>query len=102
MPQCVVDDARRTDLTRPDERLPHAVLLVLGDGLDGVIEPIAEHEEDGMRHPLIWAREVGASRVVYDALGHDTRSYDSPEHRELLTRALDWLSRVPAPTFDAS
>ena len=70
--------------------------------LDGVIEPIAEHEEDGMRHPLIWARELGASRVVYDALGHDTRSYDSPEHRELLTRALDWLSRVPAPTFDAS
>jgi hypothetical protein len=70
--------------------------------LDGVIEPIAEHEEDGMRHPLIWARELGASRLVYDALGHDTRSYDSPEHRELLTRALDWLSRVPAPTYDAS
>jgi len=70
--------------------------------LDGVIEPIAEHEEDGMRHPLVWARELGHSRIVYDALGHDARSYDSAEHRELLTRALGWLSRVPAPIFDAS
>ena len=68
--------------------------------LDGVIEPIAEHEEQGMRHPLVWARELGHSRIVYDALGHDVRSYDSPEHRELITRALEWLSRVPAPTFD--
>ena len=68
--------------------------------LDGVIEPIAEHEEQRMRHPLVWARELGHSRIVYDALGHDVRSYDSPGHRELITRALDWLSRVPAPTFD--
>ena len=84
-----------TDFTVFDERYS-------GLRLDGVIEPIAEHEEDGMRHPIVWAREVGPSRVVYDALGHDVRSYDSAEHRELLIRALDWLSRVPAPTFDAS
>ena len=70
--------------------------------LDDVIEPIAEHEEGGMRHPLVWARELGHSRLVYDALGHDTRSYESAEHRELLTRALHWLSRVPAPTFDVT
>ena len=67
-----------------------------------MIEPIAEHEEDGMRHPLIWARELGHSRLVYDGLGHDARSYESTAHRELLIRALDWLSRVPAPTFAAS
>lgn len=70
--------------------------------LDAVIEPIAEHEEGGMRHPLVWARELGRSRIVYDALGHDVRSYESAAHRDLLTRALDWLSHVPAPTFDAS
>lgn len=69
--------------------------------IEGVIEPIAEHEEGGMRHPLVWARELGHSRLVYDALGHDTRSYDSVEHRELLGRALDWLSRVPAQVFHA-
>lgn len=89
----VADDL--TDFTVIDERYS-------GLRLTGTIEPIAEHEEGGIRHPLIWAREVGHSRVVYDALGHDSRSYDSTEHRDLLTRAVDWLSRVPAPTFDAS
>ncbi len=69
--------------------------------IEGVIEPIAEHEEGGMRHPIIWARELGHSRLVYDALGHDARSYDSAAHRELLGRALDWLSRVPAQVFNA-
>jgi type 1 glutamine amidotransferase len=84
-----------SDFTVLDERYA-------GLRLDGVIERIAEHEEDGMRHPIIWARELGRSRVVYDALGHDARSYESAEHRDLLTRALQWLSHVPAPTFDAS
>ena len=32
---------------------------------------------------MIWAREHGG-RVVYDGLGHDARSYDSPAHRDLL------------------
>jgi hypothetical protein len=84
-----------SDFTVFDERYSGLRLL-------DVIEPIAEHEEDGIRHPLIWARELGHSRLVYDALGHDARSYDSAAHRALLDRALVWLSRVPAPTFDAS
>lgn len=71
-----------------------------GMPLTGVIEPIAEHEEDGVRHPLVWARELGHSRLVYSGLGHDARSYASPEHRDLLHRALRWLREVPAPTFD--
>ncbi|MFB9310833.1 hypothetical protein BJY17_003351 [Agromyces hippuratus] len=66
--------------------------------LDDVIEPIAEHEHDGIRHPLVWAREFGRSRLVYDALGHDARSYDSAGHRALLAASLAWLARVPAPT----
>jgi type 1 glutamine amidotransferase len=66
--------------------------------LHDVVEPIGEHEEGGSRHPLIWAREFGPSRLVFDALGHDTRSYDSEGHRALIARALEWLSHVPAPT----
>ncbi|MFC9558884.1 ThuA domain-containing protein [Agromyces sp. NPDC056965] len=66
--------------------------------LDDVIEPIAEHEHDGVRHPLVWAREFGRSRLVYDALGHDGRSYGSAGHLALLAASLDWLARVPAPT----
>lgn len=79
------------DFTLEDERYT-------GLRLHDVIEPIAEHEEGGFRHPLVWAREFGRSRLVYDALGHDPRSYDSAGHRALIARALEWLSHVPAPT----
>ncbi|GAA1055214.1 hypothetical protein GCM10017608_31470 [Agromyces luteolus] len=79
------------DFTLEDER--YSSLL-----LHDVIEPIAEHEQDGIRHPIVWAREIGPSRLVYDALGHDVRSYDSPEHRALIANAIDWLRHVPAPT----
>lgn len=79
------------DFTVQDERY---TALRLHD----VVEPIGEHEEGGSRHPFIWARELGRSRLVYDALGHDTRSYDSEGHRALIARALEWLSHVPAPT----
>lgn len=75
----VVDDERYTDLvfSAPTGRTGIAV--------------IAEHDEGGTAHPLVWARELGRSRVVVDLLGHDTASYDSAEHRELLGRAIAWL-----------
>lgn len=47
----------------------------------------------GAEHPLLWAREVLGGRVVYDALGHDTRSYDAPAHRLIVQRAALWASR---------
>jgi len=77
------------DFTVLDER--YTGLRVFGE-----IEPIAEHEEGGARHPLVWAREVGRSRIVYDALGHDARSFDSSAHRALITSALRWLAAVDA------
>lgn len=40
--------------------------------------------------PVLWAREHGGGRVVYDALGHHPPSYDVPEHREILRRAIAW------------
>lgn len=42
--------------------------------------------------PLLWAREHGGGRVVYDALGHHVPSYDVPEHREVLARAVRWTT----------
>ena len=50
-----------------------------------------DHEHDGRRHPLVWARTNGRGRIVYDALGHDGRSFDSPGHRELVRRSVGWL-----------
>ncbi|NUW36811.1 ThuA domain-containing protein [Nonomuraea sp. SMC257] len=50
--------------------------------------------------PLIWARPVRRGRVVYDALGHDTRSYDNEIHRTLLRRAALWLLKRPVTVGD--
>jgi uncharacterized protein len=41
---------------------------------------------------VLWARVLGRSRVVTDVLGHDERSYDSAAHRELISRAAQWLT----------
>jgi type 1 glutamine amidotransferase len=56
------------------------------------IVPLAAHEHAGELHPLLWARVRGKSRVVTDLLGHDERSYDSPAHRQLISRAARWLT----------
>ena len=69
-----------------------------GMPISGIIEPIAEHTEDGANHPLVWARRIGASRIVVDALGHDLRSYESDDHRQLVRAALAWLAAVAEPT----
>ncbi|GAA3165337.1 hypothetical protein GCM10010466_65220 [Planomonospora alba] len=78
----VVDGLRDFDLV--DE--VYSDLAVLPD-----VVPLAS----SMGQPLVWARPVRRGRVVYDALGHDTRSYDNPVHRTLLRRAAQWLLRQP-------
>lgn len=54
-------------------------------------QQLAWHEFEGSRHPVLWAHRHGDARVVYDALGHDAASYDSPEHRAILRNAAAWL-----------
>lgn len=78
-----VDDERYTDLrVAPD------------------VVALASHEHGGREHPLLWARTYGTARVVYDALGHDAASYDSPVHREIVARAARWLLGPAAPHRD--
>lgn len=50
----------------------------------------------GPEHPLLWAREHGGGRIVYDALGHHPPSYAVPEHREIVRRAIRWTSGTEA------
>jgi uncharacterized protein len=57
------------------------------------ITVMCEQFTDGRLHPIVWARESGDARVVYDGLGHDTRSYESAGHVDLLRRAVGWLLR---------
>jgi type 1 glutamine amidotransferase len=55
------------------------------------ITVMCEQLTDGRLHPIVWARESRPARMVYDGLGHDTRSYESPGHVDLLRRAVEWL-----------
>ncbi|HET6301873.1 ThuA domain-containing protein [Microbacterium sp.] len=77
------------DFTLYDERYTDLVID------DPGIRVLAAHELDGVRHPLLWVREAGDSRVAVSALGHHERSYESREHRMLLARAARWAARLP-------
>lgn len=52
----------------------------------------ATHSYEGLEHPVMWSLDRRPGRTFYDALGHDAASYESPEHRELLLRAIAWLT----------
>ena len=58
---------------------------------DPAVTVVAEHELDGVDHPLAWTHVIGTARVAYDALGHDAASYAAPGRRELLRREIEWL-----------
>jgi type 1 glutamine amidotransferase len=47
-------------------------------------------DEEGRPSPSVWVRDTSPRRA-YDALGHDARSYDSAEHRDLVGRLAHWL-----------
>jgi type 1 glutamine amidotransferase len=64
-----------------------------GLAVDPHVVGLASHRHAGATFPLLWAREHGNSRIVYDALGHDTRSYENPTHRELIRREALWALR---------
>jgi uncharacterized protein len=42
--------------------------------------------------PLLWTRQFGGGRVVYDMLGHHPASYEVPAHREIVRRAIRWTA----------
>ena len=73
-----------TDFTVDDER--YSYLQTEPD-----IQVLYEHEHDGRRHALVWVRQQDDRRAVYDALGHDVGSYDSPGHQAFLRRSIRWL-----------
>ena len=45
----------------------------------------------GGDYPLAWVGNYGNSKVFCSTLGHDLKSYDSPQIRKLLTNAFQWL-----------
>lgn len=55
------------------------------------VEALAWGTAGDGRHPVLWAREAGGGRVVYDALGHDERSFAVAAHQQILQQAARWL-----------
>lgn len=59
------------------------------------IEPLMAADAGAGKQPVLWAREVGAGRVVTDLLGHDRAALEQPMHRRILCRAARWLAHDP-------
>jgi type 1 glutamine amidotransferase len=54
------------------------------------------HRADGEAIPVAYAKDHGAGRVVYIALGHDMRAWGEPSFRTLVRQALRWTAKVDA------
>ncbi len=65
---------------------------------DPELVPLLVGSHGGRVHPVLWARSVGAGRVVTDVLGHDTASLEHPSHAAMLQRAALWVSAGTADT----
>jgi uncharacterized protein len=61
---------------------------------DAVTVLAQRHRADGVAIPVLYAREFGAGRVVYLALGHDMRAWGEPPVRTLVQQALRWAARL--------
>lgn len=78
------------DFELPDERYSY---LATAPG----ITIHATHTHEDLEHPIMWSLDRRPGRTFYDALGHDAASYQSPEHREILLRAVTWLTADQQP-----
>ena len=86
-PHWITEDV--SPFTVNDEVYHH---LRLAEDVDPLVVGSAE-DGDG-EQPVLWAREVGAGRVVYNALGHDETSMQQRDHRQLMQRSILWLLRM--------
>ena len=58
----------------------------------------ALNDTTGWSHPdgsdlIGWARQAGASRLVYLQPGHDFRTYDDPNYRKMVENAIRWVAK---------
>lgn len=91
----------------------HAELDVLLDtAFVGRADGFAENEWPAARHPVLYRRRLGAGEVLYFTLGHcrghydmrplvdfwpqiDRGSWEFPEYRTILARAIAWAAGLP-------
>jgi type 1 glutamine amidotransferase len=44
---------------------------------------------------IIWTREIGKGRVVYNALGHGKEAWENPAWQKLTVQAILWAAGKP-------
>ena len=56
------------------------------------ITPLLSAKVEGQDkwHPVLWARNFSNGRIVYDALGHNAKSLNHPEHAKIIRRSANW------------
>jgi uncharacterized protein len=64
------------------------------DRADG-LHVLAERDTPAGPEPVAYAREHGAGRVCYTALGHDARAWGNPWFRQLVRQCVLWAAGVP-------
>lgn len=52
---------------------------------------LATADWEGVARPMLYTKNHGAGRVVYNALGHDQAAYDNPHFRALTLQSIDWI-----------
>jgi len=72
-------------------------LMDLSPGLEPLVQVKAAAQDSWS--PCLWARDIGPARMVFDALGHDSASFNHPIHRQIVQRSALWTLKQPlAPT----
>ena len=42
-------------------------------------------------HPIVWSNDIGSGKMIYSGIGHTAATYQLPEYREFITRAVNSL-----------
>jgi type 1 glutamine amidotransferase len=42
-------------------------------------------------HPIVWSNNIGSGKMIYSGIGHTEATYQLPEYREFITRAVSSL-----------
>ncbi len=71
--------------------------------MEGDVVPLMHaRPATGGWQPMLWERQVGGGRVVYDALGHDAAALSHPVHRRIVARAALLALGRDAATVEAA
>jgi type 1 glutamine amidotransferase len=54
-----------------------------------------EKSDPKANNDIVWVREVGKGRVVYNALGHGKEAFENPAWQKLVVQSILWSAGKP-------